>query len=294
MSKTAYTIPIDGKVMACLDTSIYADSVIDHAAWASSRLDAALVCLHVLDRDMAHASVADFSGNIGVDTQSTLLEELAELDAQRSRLAMQQGRALLERARTRAAQAGALDAEGLQRHGSLVETVTELEKDVRLFVIGKRGESVDFDKGHLGANLERTVRAVHRPLLVASRRFRPVQSFAIGFDGSATTRKCVDMVCQSPLLSGFECHVIVAGSDGGKLRHELDRALSALAEAGFDPQAVIESGHADEVIVDQVGRLDVDLLVMGAYGHSRIRHLIVGSTTTSVMRKSSVPVLLLR
>jgi nucleotide-binding universal stress UspA family protein len=36
------------------------------------------------------------------------------------------------------------------------------------------------------------------------------------------------------------------------------------------------------------------LLVMGAYGHSRIRHLIIGSTTTTLLRTSPVPVLILR
>lgn len=38
----------------------------------------------------------------------------------------------------------------------------------------------------------------------------------------------------------------------------------------------------------------VDLLVMGAYGHSRIRNLIVGSTTTAMLRSCQIPVLLLR
>jgi len=33
---------------------------------------------------------------------------------------------------------------------------------------------------------------------------------------------------------------------------------------------------------------------MGAYGHSRIRHLMVGSTTTTLLRLSTVPVLILR
>jgi nucleotide-binding universal stress UspA family protein len=33
---------------------------------------------------------------------------------------------------------------------------------------------------------------------------------------------------------------------------------------------------------------------MGAYGHSRIRQLLIGSTTTAMLRKSEVPVLLLR
>ncbi|MGY6631794.1 MAG: universal stress protein, partial [Wenzhouxiangella sp.] len=53
-------------------------------------------------------------------------------------------------------------------------------------------------------------------------------------------------------------------------------------------------GNAEQVINDQIGQLDLELLVMGAYGHSRIRHLIVGSTTTAVLRSCSIPVLLLR
>ena len=38
----------------------------------------------------------------------------------------------------------------------------------------------------------------------------------------------------------------------------------------------------------------VDLLVMGAYGHSPIRRFIVGSTTTAMIRIANLPVLLFR
>lgn len=54
---------------------------------------------------------------------------------------------------------------------------------------------------------------------------------------------------------------------------------------------------ADEleaVLPRYLNELSIDLLVMGAYGHSRIRHLIVGSTTTTLLRTSPVPVLILR
>ncbi len=294
MSKTAYQIPVDGKVMACLDASAYTDSVVDYAAWASKRLEADLICLHVLHREVSRTATADYSGNIGIDTREQLLDELAELDAQRARIGMRRGRELLKAARARAAAAGAGNPDGLQRHGSLVETLTELEEDVRLFVIGKRGESADFNKGHLGANLERAVRAVHRPLLVTSRKFRPVRRFAIAFDDSATARKCVEMVCMSPLLKGLGCYLVVAGDESEKLRESLSWARKQLEAAGFQPETVVEPGNAEQVITEQAGRLDIDLLVMGAYGHSRIRHLIVGSTTTAVLRSCTIPVLLLR
>jgi nucleotide-binding universal stress UspA family protein len=165
---------------------------------------------------------------------------------------------------------------------------------VRLFVIGKRGEHADFARGHLGSNLERVKRAVHRPVLIAARAFRPIQRFMIAFDGSETTRKCVDVVCASPLLAGLDCHVLMVGSDTPERRAQLRWASDTLQAAGYAPQARIVSGTAETCIRANVQELEIDFLVMGAYGHSRIRNLIVGSTTTQVLRECQIPMLLLR
>ena len=53
-------------------------------------------------------------------------------------------------------------------------------------------------------------------------------------------------------------------------------------------------GEAHEVVPGWLSAQSASLLVMGAYGHSRIRHLVVGSTTTTLLRLSPCPVLVLR
>ncbi len=53
-------------------------------------------------------------------------------------------------------------------------------------------------------------------------------------------------------------------------------------------------GEPEQVLPALLKTQGAALLVMGAYGHSRIRHLIVGSTTTTLLRLSEVPVLVLR
>lgn len=53
----------------------------------------------------------------------------------------------------------------------------------------------------------------------------------------------------------------------------------------------IREGEPAEAIVDTVERDGIDLLVMGAYGHSRIRQLMIGSTTTELMHKCAVSML---
>ncbi|MFN3316727.1 MAG: DHHW family protein, partial [Raineya sp.] len=41
----------------------------------------------------------------------------------------------------------------------------------------------DFAKGHLGSNLERIVRASHKPVFVASRAFKPISKVLVAYDG---------------------------------------------------------------------------------------------------------------
>lgn len=48
------------------------------------------------------------------------------------------------------------------------------------------------------------------------------------------------------------------------------------------------------MIADVVAKAPGAVLVMGAYGHSPLRTLIVGSTTTAMIRTVHVPIILVR
>ncbi len=290
---TSALINAEGRVLAAIDTSTYGESVAALGAWAAGRLGVELELMHAIDRN-AGVGKRDLSGSLSLGTQEALLTELTALDEQRSKVAQAHGRAMLERLQIELArEPGGVHAAVRQRHGELAATLLDLESQVRLFVIGKRGEHANFATGHLGSNLERVVRAVHRPVLVAARELRPINRFMIAFDGSATTRKCVEMVVLSPLLRGLECHVIAVG-DKATAASGLAWAGNRLAEAGFAPQIHALEGDPEDVITRQVASLGIDLLVIGAYGHSRIRTMIVGSTTTQLLRSCEIPMLLLR
>lgn len=281
------------QVMAAIDGSQFSTAVCDYAAWASLALAAPLTFLHVVDNHPQTAE-ADLSGNIGLGSREHLLEELASLDEKRAKLAQEQGRLMLEAAKSRAIEDGVAEPGIRQRNGELVETLTELEDDIRLLVIGKRGEAAHKASEHLGSNLERVVRSLHRPILVVPEAFETPSQVMIAFDGSKTTRKGVEMVAKSPLFQGISCHVVMVGAEVADMRSQLDWALATLGEAGFVAHGEIRAGEVEESLRGYQQEHGIDLLVMGAYGHSRIRHLLVGSTTTSMLRKTNIPVLLLR
>jgi len=280
-------------VLACIDGAPETASVCDAAGWAATRLSAPLEFLSVLDRHPERATTGDYSGAIGLDARDALLEELAAVDERRSVLAQQHARRVLDWAAERARAAGLAQVATRQRHGSLLDAVLELEPDVRLLVLGRRASLAPPGRLHLDHDVERIVRTVRRPVLVAASEFRPPQRFVIAFDGSATGRAMVATIAASPLLRGLACSLLTVGSETADTA-AMQQARATLGAAGFDADTKVLAGEADTAILQGVQAAGAGLLVMGAYGHSRIRQLIVGSTTTTLLRTSPVPVLVMR
>lgn len=280
------------KLLACIDASQYATSVCDHAAWAATRLSADVEVLHVIQRKDAVAARHDLSGAVGLGAKSSLLEELTRIDEQEGRLAREQGKLLLRAAEERLRGAGVNSVSVVHRHGGIVETVIEREEDAQLVVIGKRGASAPFAEGHLGRKVERVVRQSVRPVLAVSRAFRPIARALIAFDGGSSARKAVGFAATSPLFEGVELHLIIVGEAGERNAEALRWAREVLGERAR--RAEIIPGNVETVLKADAAQSNVDLIVMGAYGHSPLRTLIVGSTTTAVMRSFQLPVLLFR
>jgi nucleotide-binding universal stress UspA family protein len=281
------------KIIALVDGSIYSASVCDHAAWIAERTGAPVEVLHVLGRREG-AETQDRSGAIALGARTALLNELAALDAQRAKLMMERGRAILDDAQAKLQDAGLPQITTRLRHGDIVETVVEIETQARALVIGKRGEAADFATGHLGSNLERILRSAHKPVLVTSRAFRPIQKVLVAFDGGMSALKAVDHIARSPVFQGLTVHMVTVGSESAQVTKGLDTAQATLRSAGIIAKTSILPGQPETALGRLVDDDGFDLLVMGAYGHSRIRSLIIGSTTTTMIRACKVPVLLVR
>jgi len=282
------------RILTCTDGSVYAPSIYDHTAWAAGRLKASVHLLHMLDAHRERAEIADFSGNIGPDTGDELLEDLVKLEETKNRIARERGKAILTDARSRLEDAGITEITAEQQHGELVETVTRMEAKADLVVMGKRGEHADFAKLHLGSNLERVIRARIRPVLVASRKYEEISEFLIAYDGGPSVEKAIRFAIDQPLLKGLHCHILRAGKIDEKAKWYLEEAADKLRSAGYEVTAESVPGDPEKVIGEAVKRDHIHLLVMGAYGHSRIRNLMIGSTTTAMVRTCQIPVLMFR
>ena len=283
-----------GRVLACVDQSRFADAVTRHAVAAAHRLDAPLELLYVINLHPEIGSGEDHSGAIGIDAQEHLLQRLTDADAVRAAQAREVGRVFLNRLREQASTAGVARVDIRQRRGNLEETLIERQHDVELVVLGRRGEAAERSHRELGRNVERIVLALQRPILVVPERFFETRRFMVAFDGALGSRRVVETIAASALLRGIPCDLLMSGKPRVDAPQQMDWARSQLEFAGFSVQTTIAPGDPETMVHRQVVKREIDLLVMGAYAHSPLRRLLMGSRTEDLLRSATVPVLLLR
>lgn len=284
------------KIIACIDGSITTEAVCKAAAWVSQQLNTPLDLLHVLDKTEypTAENSKNLSGNIGLGSRENLLQELVELDEKRSRLALQHGKNMLQDARQLTQTAGATEVTTHQRHGNLIETLVDLQDSTRVLVIGRQGEAHQNQAHSLGSHLENMIRALHQPTLICLPGFTNPTQFLFAYDGSKTGDKALDKVSKTPLLKGLTCHLAMVAENDKHHQSILARATEKLQTAGLEVKTTLLQGKVESELHQYQQDNAIDLLVMGAYGHSRIRQFLVGSTTAQMVRMSDIPILLLR
>ena len=282
-------------VLACIDGSSLTEAVCDYAAWIAQRVDAPLKLLHTIDHHQETAAIADLSGNIGLDTQEHLLEELTAVEQQVSKLRLQQGKQLLQAAKVRVIQAGIAKSITNQRHGSLVESLIELEDDIGVLIIGVRGKVHENQPDKIGAKLESIIRSLHTPILVVNEAFKTPQRIMIAYDGSPAAEKAIDMVANSPLYKGLSCHLVCVSKDEGMADYLLAVATNKLlAAGGIEVFPIKLKGKADQALCEYQANHNIDLTIMGAFTHTRIHDLLLGSFTARMLLNTHKPLLLWR
>lgn len=280
-------------IIACIDGSALSENITTASVWAAKQIACPLTLLHSLEKEPPRTH-EDLSGAIGFGSREHLLDELITLDAQRAKLALEHGKLILENAKSFALKAGAKQIELLQRHGDLVETLSDLEEETRLIVLGRLGTNHAMDAHTIGSHIERVARTSHKPILISVDKFEAPKNFMIAYDGREAANNAIARIAQSPLLLGLPCHLVMVGDDTKERRTKLEEAQNILEEEGFQVTSTIQPGKIYPTLTQYRNEHNIELMVMGAYAHSKVRQFFVGSNTTKMIIESNIPLLILR
>ena len=116
----------------------------------------------------------------------------------------------------------------------------------------------------------------------------------LAYDGSETSDKAIERIANSPLLKSLPGHIVMIGENNPENQQRLNHASELLSAKGHQVQTHLLQGNVVDTLIEFQNQHNIELKVMGAYGHSFIRELILGSNTTKILATSRVPVLILR
>lgn len=283
------------QVLACIDGAALTESVCDYAAWIAQKVEVPLKLLHTINHHHETSVTSDFSGNIGLGAQEHLLEQITKLEQQQSKLKLQQGKLMLQAAKEHLEKKGTNHLSSTQRHGDLIEAVIDLEDSIRVLVLGLRGQVHENKENQIGAKLEALIRSLHRPILIVNGKFKTPERIMIAYDGSPAADKAVEMVTSSPLYKGLCCHLVCVNNNENTADKLLEQATKTLQTA--DDIEVITTklkGKVELELCNYQKQHDIDLTIMGAFSHSRLHDMLLGSFTHKMLINTTKPLLLLR
>lgn len=242
----------------------------------------------------AHATIQ--AASLKVVVGNTFVSSVASsLVADHNRRLNALASSLAERARGDAqAQGVSCSVETLQlSYGQLVDTFVAQARVHDIAVLNAQRASVDADRGLIEALLFDS----GRPLIVVppawdSFKHRRV---LIAWDASARAARAVNDAM--PILRSAEAVEVVAIATEKQLAKTVPGAEIAphLARHGVHVNVkdlVVQEGGIEATLREQASLFGADLLVMGAFNHSLMQEWVLGGVTQSLLKDSSIPLLM--
>ena len=190
--------------------------------------------------------------------------------------------------------------------GSFLGVSTEWIGEVGLDTawIAEHGRTADLivaGRGRQGSGsamdvLEAALMDSGRPVLVAPRAVPASVGRTVCIAWKATREAAGAVSAAQPFIAQAERVVILTidedndGDDGSPKR--LQRALRWHNPNVTMHRLVRERGSPAETLLQAAGRAEADLLVMGGYGHTRLREAMFGGFTRHVLERADLPVLM--
>lgn len=258
---------------------------VRYAAAVAAKHGATLHGLYVVDIKLLEGPfLRDISASLGTAPYVNYQGNISYILEERGRLALEG----FDRICTEAG----VKFDTKQTTGVVSRSILEHSHLADLIILGRAGEHSEWIDGLVGSTTQTVVRRATRPVLVTGTDHPKGERFLIAYDGSEHAKRALQVAAQAAHDWGARLNVLVVGDQD--LGEHVDDARNYLSAHDVEAEYTTEPGEPGEVIVQQAGAWNADLLVMGAFGHSKVRELVVGSTTAYALNHAPCPLLLTR
>ncbi|WP_201544354.1 universal stress protein [Psychrobacter sp. H7-1] len=274
-------------VIACLDCPSHVQAVLNASLWAAKMLQAPVGLLHAAPSVHRKAAV-DYSGCLVADDGNHLLNQLALEEKDSNGKLRDQGRLLLKQAESYCEQQQGRYQHHLytvHRHASIAESLDYVDESAQLVVIGHQVTCKD--------TLSQLIRASRCPTLVTHETFKAPKTALFAFDNRPTCHALLDWLCSNALVRNTSLHVVMVGEENERNKDALREAYARLTQSGIQcKKALIEGRDVTAALMYYQQQHELDMLITGAFGESRLHEFLHGSNTRKLLSASRTPYLL--
>jgi len=274
-------------VLLPTDGSAYSAVALEYGIYLAEKFGAQITGLHVVDdRDLEGPLLSDIAGSLGFTPYQNYLPKFRKILEDRGDLILEDFRNACEQKSIR---------QKVKRvSGTVARRIAEEAKKVDLVIIAQRGEHERWSSGLLGSTTESVVRRSPRPVLVTPASFREFENVLVAYDGSVESNQALKTTCETFALSETSLKAVIVTGDPMKCEALTQEIEAFVSPYEMDVDIECLRGEASKEILGHAEAERIDLIVMGAFGHSRLHDFILGGTTAYILRNATLPVLLNR
>jgi nucleotide-binding universal stress UspA family protein len=273
---------IPKSILVLVDGGPLSDSVLETGLALADLFDAQVQALHV------QADPATLVPIVGEGMSGAMVEQVMDAMAKAVDQRSEKAKAAYDKIAAR----GGARVVWRQETGPEPVVLAAAGRLVDLIVLGRPDKSMD---GQTAASLDAALFDTGHAVLVAppTALTKCCHRVALAWNGSAEAARVVAV--SLPYLAKAEA-VTILSAPGTDRRASAEALAAYLALHGikagvqsFELQHHQSIGHG---LLEQAQKIDADMLAMGAYGHSRLREMILGGATRDVLAQATIPVLM--
>lgn len=272
-------------ILLPIDGSAYTDAQVKHCIQLAKAFQAKVKVVSIVDiRIFEWAAAMGADGFVPV-AQTTVYQQESR------KILNAKAEAVLDKGATILAKAG-IEFETEKIDGPPADIINEFSHLVDLLIMGTRGEFAKWKRHLVGSTLDAVIRQCNKPIFMTQQHYEKVSRIIFAYDGSSKSNKALQLTGEAAAKLAVPL-VILSVHHNEQIRNKfLQEAQTYLEPYKIEVELLGVSGNPEKEIIGRSEENKCNLIIMGAFRHSRIREAILGSTTEHVIRKTNIPVLL--
>lgn len=271
-------------ILVGLDGSPYSESALELSLRWGNRFGATLLGLGIVDEPTIRKPTGLM---IGGGHYKPIVDEqhLAEARRRVDRF--------LDHFSTECAAAG-VASRRLKETGDPAGEVIEEAQRCDLIVMGQQSYFHFETQEGPGETLFEVLRKSPRPVVTVPQQTRAADTIAVAYDGSLQAARALYALLGSGLCHDCDVHLLTAADDQSNAERIAGRAVEFLGYHRISATLHLLPGDGEigDAILAEAERLGAGLIAMGAYGKPAVQEFFFGSTTTRVLKTTTLPLLL--